>query len=154
MQPVVNTANTNTVGQTASITTVPENATAWERLNAYHGVGITIYGILFVFVGIVIIQISMNLFNYYFLGKAAKKSAEKGKGSFDYVEKMPIPDVKDEAIVQEDIPEDELIAIAAAIEVYRRLHFDRLPSKITFTRGVDAQNSWQMGSGFGHRRNN
>ncbi len=151
MQPV---DTTGTVAKTATITTVPENATAWERLNAYHGVGITIYGILFVFVGIVIIQICMNLFNAFFLGKAAKKAtAEKGKMNFDHVEKMPIPDAKKEEVSTEPVPEDDLIAIAAAIELYRRLHFDRLPSKITFTRGTDAQNAWQQGAGYGHRNN-
>lgn len=151
MQPV---DTTGTVVQTATIATIPENADAWERLNAYHGVGITIYGILFVFIGIVIIQICMNLFNFYFLGKAAKKvEAEKGKRNFDHVEKMPIPDAKKEVVSQEEVPEDDLIAIAAAIELYRRLHFDRLPSRITFTRGTDAQNAWQQGAGYGHRNN-
>lgn len=151
MQPV---DTTGTVVKTATITTVPENATAWERLNAYHGVGITVYGILFVFVGIVIIQVCMNLFNAFFLGKVAKKAAaEKGKMNFDHVEKMPIPDAKKEEFSHEEIPEDDLIAIAASIELYRRLHFDRLPSKITFTRGTDAQNAWQQGSGYGHRNN-
>jgi len=153
MQPVVNTEASSTVVQTATVTTVPENLSGWERLNAYHGVGITIYGILFVFVGIVIIQICMNMFNFYFLKQAGKKNSEKGKNSFDYVEKMPIPEVKKETVVAEEIPEEELIAIAAAIELYRRLHFDLLPSRITFTRGADAQNAWQSGVHFGHRSN-
>jgi len=96
----------------------------------------------------------MNLFNAFFLGKAAKKvEAEKSKMNFDHVEKMPIPDAKKEEVSHEEIPEDDLIAIAASIELYRRLHFDRLPSKITFTRGTDAQNAWQQGSGYGHRNN-
>jgi len=150
MQPTTSTATTAV--PTAQGTQVPDDMMGWERLNAYHGVGITIYGILFVFIGIVIIQICMNLFNAFFLGKVAKKAAaEKGKMNFDHVEKMPIPDAKKEEVSHEPVPEDDLIAIAAAIELYRRLHFDRLPSKITFTRGTDAQNAWQQGAGFGHR---
>jgi len=52
---------------------------------------------------------------------------------------------------EEPIPEDDLAALAALIELYRRVHFDALQSDITFVRGQDAANAWRMGYKYGQR---
>lgn len=90
-------------------------------------------GIIVVFFGLVMISIAISLFN-----KASHffKNREEGKVAVtETTEEVKVTDVK-------DIPEDELVAIATAVEVYRKLHFEVLQNEITFTHG-SAQTPWK-----------
>ncbi|MFA4838574.1 MAG: OadG family transporter subunit [Candidatus Neomarinimicrobiota bacterium] len=107
-----------------------------------NGAVIAFAGLLIVFTGLVLIEVVLFLFNKL-VEASAKKRALK-----DYYEKeadeiIPIAPVA-------DIPEDDLIAIATAIECYRKIHFDALQSEITFVHGGQ-QNVWKMGYKVGQR---
>ncbi|NPE27360.1 OadG family protein [Methanococcoides sp. SA1] len=96
----------------------------------------TIAGILVVFIGLIMISVAISLFNkasHYFLNK--NNVAESKPTDVEKTEKK-------QANVKE-IPEDELVAIATAVEVYRKLHFEILQNEITFTYGT-AQTPWKM----------
>lgn len=99
-------------------------------------------GMFIVFAGLCLIAVVIVIFNYVMQPSEKKPKAKK----------LIAPE--EEAIKAVDIkpiPEDHLVAISAAIELYRRVHFDVLQSEITFVRGGDAQNAWKMGSKYGQR---
>ena len=50
------------------------------------------------------------------------------------------------------IPEDELVAIAVAVELYRKLHFEPLQSEITFLHGELTNSGWKTGTKYGQRQ--
>ena len=96
------------------------------------GIVIGIGGLVVVFLGLVLIEIVIHFFNRYFEKKDQKKALVK----IAEQAKKPRPVA---------IPEEDLIAIATAIEFYRKVHFDQLQSQITFYRG-NQQNNWKIGA--------
>lgn len=95
----------------------------------------TYTGILVVFAGLIMISIAIELFNrasHYF---ANRKTAEAAP-----VEDQGSEEVKTDV---KDIPEDELVAIATAVDIYHRLHFEMMQNEITFTHGI-FQTPWKM----------
>lgn len=107
-----------------------------------NGAIIAFIGMLIVFIGLVLIELILFIFNK-FVEISRMKRALKNYIEKDIDESIPIQDV-------DEVPEDDLIAIATAIECYRRIHFDMLQSQITFIHG-GSQNVWKMGYKFGQR---
>lgn len=103
-----------------------------------NGIVIGIGGLVVVFLGLLLIEIVIHFFNRYFEKK--EHQAKTGMASLH-------------GIVKEDsgknklvpVPEEDLIAIATTIELYRKIHFDQLQSQITFLRG-NQQNNWKSGT--------
>ncbi len=94
----------------------------------------TFAGIVVVFVGLIAISIAIAMFN--FLSNYKKQKENKQKNN------LQIMDVVEEKNI-EDIPQDELVAIAVAVEIYRKLHFEIIQSEVTFIHG-NRQTPWTM----------
>ncbi|MDD5764933.1 MAG: OadG family protein [Candidatus Marinimicrobia bacterium] len=107
-----------------------------------NGAVIAFSGLLIVFTGLILIEIVLFVFNKL-VGASAKRRALK-----DYFEKEADEIVPATPVA--DIPEDDLIAIATAIECYRKIHFDALQSEITFVHGGQ-HNVWKVGYKVGQR---
>ena len=107
------------------------------------GFSIVMSGLITVFVALVLIALVIHLFNQLFTRFFKKEATEQEPESDEVEIKIPFAQL-------EKIPEDHLVAIAVAIEFYRRIHFDLLQSEITFERG-DAYSGWKMGHRFGQR---
>jgi Na+-transporting methylmalonyl-CoA/oxaloacetate decarboxylase gamma subunit len=113
-----------------------------ENIIANNGFDAALAGIAIVFAGLVLIAVVIVIFNFIM-----KPSQNKEK-----TKKLVVPEqltVKKENL--KPVKEDHLVAIATAIELYRKLHFDVLQNEITFVRGEDAANAWKMGHKFGQR---
>ena len=113
----------------------------FEDIIQNNGFNIAFSGIIVVFGGLILIAITIHLFNKVF--KGLHRSAET---RFINTEKT-------EAIVPKKalaIPEDELVALTVAIECYRKIHFETLQSEITFKRG-ELQSVWKSGHRYGQR---
>lgn len=106
-----------------------------------NGIGITLSGIFFIFLGLVAIALVISLFNRYFNHKTSKESKKEkseqkaGKGS--------TADIG-------TIPDEELAAIVAAIEAYRRIHYTEMLHEITFKHG-DSRTPWKTRNKFSNR---
>ncbi len=110
-----------------------------------NGFNIALSGILVVFAGLIIISLTIYLFNLIFA------TIEKTKNK-----KVNITSAKTEVINEfskeiKTIPEDELVAIAVAVECYRKIHFEIMQNEITFTQG-NVQNTWKLDGKFKNKR--
>lgn len=115
-----------------------------ENIIVNNGFQNALAGMLIVFAGLILIALVIVVFNFILQPKEKKEK----------VRTLVAPEedaVKKEKTEIKDIPEDHLVAISTAIELYRRVHFDILQSEITFVRGEDAQNAWKIGTKFGQR---
>lgn len=115
--------------------------------SGYDGKSIALSGIITVFLGLILIAMSIAVFNMFFISHAARKNRKKG----------PAPGTSDNGtagekgiIVSSDVEEDIVVAIGATVELYKRLHLESLQSKITFKHGKD-QSGWKSGYKYGHR---
>jgi len=93
---------------------------------------IAVIGILVVFTGLMLIAGVVFIFNRFFTPR----------------ESNPVPNLAnlDTPVVSESgavVPADHLVAIATAIECYRKIHFDILQTRITFQTGAP-QTAWQL----------
>ncbi len=93
-------------------------------------------GILVVFAGLIAISLAIGIFN-----RVAGLFKNKPKSSPKIPAEVKEKKAKKKRI--KEIPEDELVAIAVAVEAYRKIHFDNLQNEITFTHGT-AQTAWKM----------
>jgi Na+-transporting methylmalonyl-CoA/oxaloacetate decarboxylase gamma subunit len=100
-----------------------------------NGIVIGIGGLLVVFLGLILIEIVIHFFSRYFEKKELRKSAPA----------LPEKETVTTEGSTTPVPEDDLVAIATAIEFYRKVHFDQLQSQITFVRG-NQQNNWKIGA--------
>ena len=94
----------------------------------------SIAGILVVFIGLIMISVAISFFNkasHYFQNK--KSAKENNEVNETVATKINV----------KDIPEDELVAIATAVEVYTKLHFEILQNELTFTHGTEIT-PWKM----------
>jgi len=112
-----------------------------ENLVQNHGLDISIAGLIVTFLGLALVALMIYLFNAVF---SALKKGSIGHDVKDSYSAAMTPGTT------EKIPEDELVAIAVAVEIYRRIHFDALQSEISFERG-DTQAPWKMVYKFGSR---
>ncbi len=107
-------------------------------------------GILIVFVGLILIALCIAIFNFL-LQERKPETDETGADGSHATVSVDGKDVSVRSTDAKPIPETDLVAIAALIELYRRVHFDALRSDITFVRGQDAANAWRMGYKYGQR---
>ncbi len=108
-----------------------------------NGWNIAISGILVVFGGLVLIAMTIFLFN--------KISERTDRANQDESVRKVQPE---KAILNAEasvIPQDHLAAIATAVELYRRLHLETLESSITFERG-ETNTNWKTGARFDQRK--
>jgi len=114
------------------------------------GMKIALSGILVVFAGLVMIALVITVFNRISMSLRKRRDRKLNESP----ERLPAhPPIPAPAVISgPNIPEDDLIAITAAVELYRKIHFETLPSEITFVHGEDAQNAWKMGNKFGQRQ--
>ncbi len=106
-----------------------------------HGGTIALSGILIVFLGLILIALTISLFNFF--SSRVQKREQKEKLRQEEEAKTP-------AFRGDEIPTDHLIAITAAVELYRRLHLDPIRTKVTFDRG-EIHTPWKTGYKFGQR---
>lgn len=99
-----------------------------------NGFLIAVSGLLVVFAGLVLIAIVIFLFNLTF------KYLHRDQKNSIYPNLPDLTRVTDTV----NLSDEELIAISIAIECYRRIHFEPLPSAITFRQG-EQQNFWKNG---------
>jgi len=83
-----------------------------EFSEGLNGWTITLSGMLVVFVGLILILIAIHIFNFFFKPDDKEKEAVKIK----------TPSEVKQVVTAEDIPEDHVIAIATAVELYKRLY--------------------------------
>jgi len=113
----------------------------FDNIIQNNGFNIALSGIIVVFAGLILIATTIHLFNKVFERihrRSAKKGLQKESMQQSVAKKRP------------RISDDELVAIATAIECYRRIHFETLQSQITFKRG-EQKSSWTSGQRFGQR---
>ncbi len=108
-----------------------------------NGWNIAFSGILVVFGGLVLIALTIYLFN-----KIAEKIEQAGEKTTD--EKIK-PEKITAINISQNIPADHLAAIATAVELYSRLHLETLESSVTFERG-ETNTNWKTGARFGQRK--
>ena len=107
-----------------------------------NGGNIAFSGILIVFGGLILISGTIMLFNRLLMKKPIAEGEKQTSTE---------PEPKKVSLFKgKEIPEDHLIAISAAVELYRRLHFDQLESAVTFERG-EAHSGWKTGYRYGQR---
>lgn len=113
-----------------------------ENILQNNGLNIALSGIIVVFAGLILIAVTIHLFNKFFekLHRRTERqtAAPKPAAQPAVVEKTPPP------------TDDELVAITTALECYRRIHFETLQSQITFKHG-EQQSAWKSGQRFGQR---
>ena len=114
----------------------------FENITQNNGWNISFSGILIVFVGLVMISLVIYLFNLVFVvlcrrRERADKPCSEAEWTVDRTGKK--------------IPKEHLVAIAVAVEFYRKIHFDFLQSEITFSRGDNAHAGWKIGHFYGQR---
>ncbi len=112
-----------------------------KNIAKYAGFEIAKNGIFIVFGGLILIAFVVSLFNWFFAEKAhTSPDANKREDIYEEVKKASL----------QSIPEEDLIAIATALELYKRLYIDSLQSRLTFTEDVS---TWKAGNIFNHRTN-
>ncbi len=112
-----------------------------EFSEGLNGWTITLSGMLVVFVGLILILITIHIFNFFF-----KKDLRK--------EALPVPasNVKTQEIKvyeKEEIPEEHVAAIATAVELYKRLYLVNSMTVLTFKSAGNS--AWKAVEKFGLR---
>ena len=110
------------------------------NVEQYDGWKVAFSGIVVVFSGLMLIGVIVGLFNILLAGKE-KAPAKERLNIFEEVKQATVT----------SIPEEELVAIATALELYKRLYADSIPARLTF-REV-GQGTWKLKYKFGHRQN-
>ena len=113
----------------------------FDNIIQNNGFNIAFSGIIVVFAGLILIASTIHLFNKIF------EHLHRKSGKSESLSTTP-QQINVKKTVW--IPDDEMAAIAAAIECYRRIHFETLQSQITFKRG-EQKTAWMAGQKFGQR---
>ncbi len=106
------------------------------------GGNIAFSGILVVFFGLVLIAFTIFLFSRSETEKKIEDAAPADEAKVKAEKKSS---------TAKSIPEDHLVAISTAVELYRRLHLEMLESRVTFERG-ETNPIWKTGIRFGQRK--
>ncbi|HAQ60443.1 TPA: hypothetical protein DCR49_00325 [Candidatus Delongbacteria bacterium] len=109
-----------------------------EFSEGLNGWTITLSGMLVVFVGLILILITIHIFNFFF----------KEKSEISVPKVHSEPETKP-AVSAEDIPEDHVIAIATAVELYKRLYLVNSMTSLTFKS--TGNSAWKAVDKFGLR---
>ncbi len=121
----------------------------WKNVIQNNGWATSIGGLFIVFGGLVLIACVIFVFNRILEAVEDRESKEEAATVAPDRQKTEQASV---AQSEEEIPMEDRIAIAALIELYRRVHFDAIQSNVTFIHGNDAQNAWRLGFKYGQRR--
>ena len=117
-----------------------------ENVLANNGLNTAFSGMTIVFSGLVLIALAIHSFNY--ISAIVKNHGNSANGATSFDELAP-----DLAFMgKQQVPEDELVAISVAIELYRKLHFEHLQSEITFRHGELTNSGWKTGTKYDQRR--
>ncbi|MCD6116609.1 OadG family protein [bacterium] len=119
----------------------------FDNVAQNNGLVIALIGITVVFVGLVLIAVIISLFNRVFEKISAKEDKETQDSHTGFV--LRTPRIK---FGGRKIPEDELVALTVALEIFRKLHIEQYPNKITFARGTSFS-PWKTGFRYGQRLN-
>lgn len=114
-----------------------------ENIITNQGFVIALSGILVVFSGLVLIALVIHLFNRVF----EKSQPDNHSAGSDTTAERP---VRKRLLKSSPVPPEHVSAIAVALEIYRKLYYDALETKITFIRG-EQQTVWKTGGTFGQR---
>lgn len=115
----------------------------FENIIQNQGFTIALSGITVVFSGLILIAVVIHIFNKVFEKGGSTSAVNGSSGSEQPAAKVLIPKGK-------PVPPDHLTVIAVALEIYHKLYYDALDSKVTFKRG-EQQSGWKMGAKFGQR---
>lgn len=128
---------------TDSLQAVQSSGGNWglANINANHGFSITWSGMLVVFLGLGLIALTISAFNLVSDWVQKRQQAEQPA---EAEAEKPVKKAGPE------IPADHLIAITTAVELYRRLHLDPIPTRVTFVRG-ELHTPWKTGIKYGQR---
>jgi hypothetical protein len=113
-----------------------------DNLIQNQGIVISSAGLIVTFLGLALVAVTIYLFNIIF--SFMRKSSQDQGVSDSHI------DAAGQIVSIERIPEEELVAIAVAIDIYRRIHFDAMQSDISFEKG-DPQTPWKMVYKYGPR---
>jgi Na+-transporting methylmalonyl-CoA/oxaloacetate decarboxylase gamma subunit len=113
-----------------------------EYIVQNNGFTIALSGILVVFAGLVLIALAIHLFNKLFAHLHRQIDPHQSTASHVRPKRSKL------FRKRVNITDEELAAISVAIECYRKLHFERLQSQITFKHG-EQQNPWIIGQRVG-----
>ena len=97
----------------------------YENIVNYDALSIALSGMLVVFSGLILIAIFIVIFNRIF-AEHAHKSVDERKHVNIFEE------IKREAIT--NLPDEEVIAISTALEIYFRLYANEISSKLTYDK--------------------
>ncbi|SRR6056297_449495 len=113
-----------------------------------NGFEVAISGIVTVFLGLVLIAVSIVIFDLIFKYFGNKRGGEHKESSV-----KSLGQEIEESIFKtgKKIDDETIIAITTALELYKRLHVETLQSKINFKQGTQKSN-WKMGYKFGNRK--
>jgi hypothetical protein len=126
-----------------------EKLTGLDNINREYRKGmdgwmVTISGILVVYVGLAIIATVVIMFNFMLKERPSRKKKHvKQAVKPAMIQQTP-------KLPAEPIPEDHLVAIATAVELYYRLYVQSSISGLTFSNSESA--SWKSGNKFGTRK--
>ena len=115
-----------------------------SNVSQNNGWNIAFSGLLVVFGGLVLIAVTIFIFNKM---SALAVKIKSGK-ELQQKEKSVTKTVLQES---EYIKEEHLAAIGVAVELYRRLHLETLESAVTFERG-EMNSNWKAGARYGQRK--
>ncbi len=108
-----------------------------------NGWSVALSGILVVYIGLILIALVVIVFNFILKEKPKKK---KRTGLSVNKEVHTDPVVK----VQQIIPEDHIVAISAAVELYFRLYIQGRPATTAFS--TRESGTWKGGNKYGIRK--
>ncbi|MBN1968384.1 MAG: OadG family protein [Candidatus Delongbacteria bacterium] len=100
--------------------------TGMENVLEQHGLLITFSGMAIVFLGLILIAVAVTIFNKIF-ARDAHKAADTTPKHVNIYDMM-----KKES--DANVPEEDLVAITTALEIYQRLYGFEVSSKLTFDR--------------------
>jgi len=110
-----------------------------ENIIQNQGLTIALSGMLVVFMGLFAIAMVIKFFNRIFERQAAV--IEEGAAEKHVRHKRPRG---------KPLDPEHLAVITVALEIYRKLYYDTLSSKVTFIRG-DQKSGWKQGVRYDHR---
>lgn len=103
-----------------------------EQILQNNGIGNAVTGLVVVFAGLIVMALVVGGLALIFRRRTEKAAVPMAKP-----DSVPV-----KITSTKEIPEDHLVALTVAIECYRRIHFDRLQSEITFKHG-SAHSTWK-----------
>lgn len=126
--------------------TATEKLTGIKNIKKEHKPGmdgwmVALSGILVVYIGLLVLALVVMIFNFFLKDKKSQVRKKEVKQAASAVIK-PVP---------QEIPEDHIVALATAVELYYRLYLHGRPSGNAVSTQYSP--SWKSGGNFGMRKN-